>query len=76
MLKQKKLIGYFVQNQQSPYYQSARFTHVLNYVQQNQRACKMKEKNNKLSLVFENVTAIHQAISVIEPLCVLTAVPA
>jgi len=76
VLKQKKLIGYFVQNQQSPYYQSARFTHVLNYVQQNQRACKMKEKNNKLSLVFENVTAIHQAISVIEPLCVLTAVPA
>lgn len=74
VLKQKKLIGYFVQNQQSPYYQSARFTHVLNYVQQNQRACKMKEKNNKLSLVFENVTAIHQAITVIQPLCLLSEV--
>lgn len=74
VLKQHKLIGYFVQNQQSPYYQSARFTQVLNYVQQNQRACKMKEKNNKLSLVFENVTAIHQAIALLKPLCLLDVV--
>lgn len=76
VLKQHKLIGYFIQNQQSPYYQSARFTHVLNFVQQHPRACKMKEKNNKLSLVFENVTAIHQAIAVVEPLCIQPAVSA
>jgi|TARA_R110000782_G_scaffold237188_1_gene323330 transcription-repair coupling factor (superfamily II helicase) len=68
LLKQKKLIGYFINNPDSPYFQSGRFTNVLSFVQQNQRICKMKEKNNKLSLVFENVTSIHQAIEFIEPM--------
>lgn len=68
VLKQKKLIGYFISNPDSPYFQSTRFTNVLNFVQQNQRTCKMKEKNDKLSLVFENVSSIHQAIELIEPM--------
>lgn len=68
VLKQQKLIGYFISNPDSPYFQSTRFTNVLNFVQQNQRTCKMKEKNDKLSLVFENVSSIHQAIELIEPM--------
>ena len=35
VLKQKKLIGYFISNPDSPYFQSTRFTNVLNFVQQN-----------------------------------------
>ena len=62
VLKQKKLICYFVSNQDSPYYQSPIFTKVLQFVQQNPGACKLKERNDRLSLVFENVNSIIQAI--------------
>lgn len=66
VLKQKKLICYFVSNQDSPYYQSPTFTKVLNFVQANPRLCKMKEKKDRLSLVFENVVSVSQAIGLIE----------
>ena len=62
VLKQQKLIGYFITNQDSPYYQSNSFTQVLQFVQANPYACKMKERNEKLSLVFENVTSIEKAL--------------
>ena len=52
VLKQQKLIGYFISNQESPFYQSAIFTGVLHFVQNNPHTCKMKERNNKLTLVF------------------------
>ncbi|PJB15238.1 MAG: transcription-repair coupling factor [Flavobacteriales bacterium CG_4_9_14_3_um_filter_32_8] len=68
VLKQKKLIGYFIANQESPYYQSAKFTQVLKYIQENPRVCRMKERNDKLSLIFENVTKITQAIDLLSPI--------
>jgi transcription-repair coupling factor (superfamily II helicase) len=68
VLKQQKLIGYFISNQDSPYYQSAIFTQVLKFVQANPYTCKMKEKNNKLSLVFENVASIEKAIDILKPI--------
>jgi len=68
VLKQKKLIGYFVANQDSPYYQSPIFTGVLKFVQFNPHACKMKERKDKLTLVFENVASIKQAIEALTPI--------
>ena len=68
VLKQKKLIGYFIANQESPYYQSPKFTQVLKYIQANPQVCKMKERNDKLSLIFENVTTITQAIDLLTPI--------
>jgi len=68
VLKQQKLIGYFISNQDSLFYQSDSFTKVLKYVQTNPRICTMKERNDKLTLVFENVKSIKQAIELIEPI--------
>lgn len=68
VLKQKKLIGYFIANQESPYYQSPKFTKVLNYIQHNPSACKMKERNDKLTLVFENVSNVRKSIELLEPI--------
>lgn len=68
VLKQKKLIGYFITNQESPYYQSASFTNVLKHVQANPHVCKMKEKNNKLSLVFDEVKGIKEATLLLKPI--------
>ncbi|MFA4851327.1 MAG: transcription-repair coupling factor [Bacteroidales bacterium] len=61
-LKGNKMIGFFIPHEDSPYYQSEEFTRVLNYVQANPRSCKMKEGNNKLTLTFENVNNVNEAI--------------
>jgi transcription-repair coupling factor (superfamily II helicase) len=49
VMKQGKMIGYFISDQQSDYYQSKR--QVLQFVQKNSSICKMKE--NKLRLVCD-----------------------
>ena len=65
ILKNNKMVGYFIQNQQSPYYQSEVFTKVLKFVQTNSKICKMKEANARLSLSFENINSIDGVIRVL-----------
>ena len=50
VLKQKRMIGYFISNQQSEFYQTKAFTTVLKYVQQNATTCVIKEKQTKTGL--------------------------
>ena len=50
VLKQKRMIGYFISNQQSEFYQTKAFTVVLKYVQQNATTCVIKEKQTKIGL--------------------------
>lgn len=70
IMKQDKMIGYFVGDQQSDYYQSSRFHNVLQFVQQNGNLCKMKEKETKsglrLLLTFEHVKSIKRALELME----------
>jgi len=61
VLKSNKLIGYFVSNQQSSYYESAHFHRVLDFVQRYPQKAQLKEKSGKLSLVFEQVTELNFA---------------
>jgi transcription-repair coupling factor (superfamily II helicase) len=68
VLKNSRLIGYFVGNQNSSYYQSETFTGVLAYVQSNPHACKMKEANGKLTLSFEKVRTVKAAIGILSGL--------
>jgi transcription-repair coupling factor (superfamily II helicase) len=66
IMKQGKMIGYFVGDQQSDFYQSNRFMKMVQFVQMNSNLCKMKEKETKnglrLLLTFENVKSIHKAL--------------
>ena len=70
ILKQGKMVCYFIGDQQSTYYQSARFHKVLQFVQQNSNLCKMKEKETKnglrLLLTFENVKSIKKGLELME----------
>ncbi|HRZ73696.1 MAG TPA: transcription-repair coupling factor, partial [Flavobacterium sp.] len=70
IMKQGKMIGYFVGDQQSDYYQSSHFRKVLQFVQLNGNLCKMKEKETKsglrLLLTFENVKSIRKALELME----------
>ena len=66
ILKKNKMIGYFIADQQSPFYQTEAFTSVLQFVQQNMSLCKMKEKETKqglrLLLTFDDITSIEKAL--------------
>ncbi len=69
ILKKSKMIGYFIADQQSAYYQTETFTRVLQFVQQNMAICQMKEKETKLGLrlllTFDNITSIEKALEVL-----------
>ena len=70
VMKQGKMICYFVSDQQSSYYQSGRFSQVLQFVQTQSKLCTMKEKQTpnglRLLLTFENVKSINKALELIQ----------
>lgn len=72
VMKQGKMIGYFVSDQQSDYYHSARFHKVLQFVQKQSSLCKMKEKQTpnglRLLLTFDNVKSTRRALELMEML--------
>ena len=65
-MKQGKLVGYFISDQQSKYYQSDRFMKVMQFAQQNGNICKVKEKQTKnglrLLITFDNVKSITKVL--------------
>lgn len=69
VIKQGKMICYFVGDQQSAFYQSSKFRNVLQFVQQHANLCKMKEKQTKnglrLLLTFDHVKSINRALEMI-----------
>jgi transcription-repair coupling factor (superfamily II helicase) len=70
ILKQKRMIGYFVANQQSDFYQTAAFAKMLAYVKQNSKSCVMKEKETKnglrLLITFIRIDAVKTALNILQ----------
>jgi transcription-repair coupling factor (superfamily II helicase) len=63
VFKMGKLIGYFIADETSLYFQSADFTRILKYMQTRPSGCEMSEKNNKLRLIYSNVKTVQEALS-------------
>jgi transcription-repair coupling factor (superfamily II helicase) len=68
VLKNENLIGYFTGNEDSSYYNSSAFSHVLNFIKNNPRSCIMRENKQKLSLKFTGIHTANQAIKKLQPL--------
>jgi len=70
VMKQGKMIGYFVSDQQSDYYTSPQFHKVLQFVQKQASLCQMKEKQTpnglRLLLTFDHVKSIRRALELME----------
>lgn len=71
VLKNNRMIGYFISDQQSDFYQSPTFHKVLQFVQQNPTEIKMKEKQTRnglrLLLTFEEITTVEDALFKMNP---------
>ena len=64
ILKQNKFIGFFISNQESPFYQSENFGKVIAYIQMHPRAGVMKESKGRLTITFNSVSKISQALEI------------
>ncbi len=73
-LKGGMMIGYFVSNQQSPYYESLAFSRVLEFIKSNPQGYKMYEKGNNLRLSKTNVVDIKSALESLQPLLEMSSV--
>jgi transcription-repair coupling factor (superfamily II helicase) len=70
ILKKKRLIGYFISDQQSAFYQTEDFTKMLTYVQKNGKSCVMKEKETKsglrLLVTFIHIDSVSKALHILK----------
>ena len=70
VMKNGKMTGYFITDQNSPFYQSARFQKLLLFVQHYPDKCRMQEKETRnglrLLLIFENINSVYQALKVMQ----------
>ena len=72
VLKKNTLIGYFISDQQSDYYQSAAFMKVMQFIQDNPTEGKIKEKQTRnglrLLVTFQDIQTIEEALEQLTPL--------
>lgn len=70
VLKDQRLTAYFISNQESAYYKSEMFSTMLKFVQANPGRCRMREARDKLSLSFNNVPTVFDALELLKRLTV------
>ncbi|MDR2408342.1 MAG: transcription-repair coupling factor [Bacteroidales bacterium] len=66
-LKQGKLIGYFLQNTQSDYYQSPQFLHIIDVLQHNATLGYLRQNKEKLTITLNKIYSIEKAIISLQP---------
>lgn len=70
VLKKDTLLGYFIADQQSKFYESELFTKVLQFAKQNPTLCKISEKQTtkglRLLIRFDEVKTVSSALFVLE----------
>ena len=71
VMKKGKMIGYFIGDQQSDFYQSPVFTKILQFVQQHPDKCRIKEKETRIGLRlllnFKDIHSIDAAYKAFQP---------
>ena len=70
VMKNGKMTGYFIADQNSPFYQSARFQKLLLFVQRYPKQCRLQEKETRnglrLLILFDGINTVYQALKVLQ----------
>lgn len=67
VLKNEKMVAYFISNQMSPYYKTSQFAQIINSIQHKQGDRYMiKEQNGKLYITVQSVRTIEGAYTLIQ----------
>ncbi len=73
MLKQGRMTLFFVSNPNSPYYRSAAFDSILNYITVHPRCCNLRENNGKRSIIIANVKTVEDGVAILSEIKSKTA---
>ena len=72
VMKNHKLVGYFIIDQDSRFYQSIHFSKILQYVQAHPKSCSIKEKQMRLGLRllmrFSDINSVQQGLEALKPI--------
>jgi transcription-repair coupling factor (superfamily II helicase) len=68
VLKSEKLVGHFISNPQSPFYETAQFQEVLQNILAKQSGYRLVQKDDKLRLVIEPIRHIKDAFEKLQAL--------
>jgi transcription-repair coupling factor (superfamily II helicase) len=66
VLKGGKMILYFVSNPDSPYYQSAAFGKIIDYMAKYPRVCNLREQNGRRSMIVKDITDVESAVRILQ----------
>ncbi|MCC7302316.1 MAG: transcription-repair coupling factor [Bacteroidia bacterium] len=67
-LKNKRMTGYFISKQESPFYSSETFRKILEHMKIHPKGVRMKEGQGKLMLIFDPIRNVEEAITAMEQL--------
>ena len=71
VMKNKKMVGYFVADQQSAFYQSSSYNNMFAKVQNHPQKVSVKEKDTRsglrLLITFEGISSVDKALKALEP---------
>ena len=65
VLKQDRMTMFFVQNPDSPFYESEAFDRILQFVATNPRRCNFREVNGKRSMVISDIPTVEAAVKLL-----------
>lgn len=68
ILKGDKMIAVFISNPDHVFYKTAMFQRIISFISSQKNYCQVREQNNKLMLVFENVKDVHRAYNIVHHL--------
>jgi len=70
LMKQHKMVGYFIPDQSSAFFDSPQFSKILQFVQNNPKVCMLKEKQTRaglrLLLTFNKVQSVQQGLNCLQ----------
>ena len=66
VLKQGRMVLFFVSNLESPYYQSEAFGKVIDYMARYPRNCNLREQNGRRSMVVKDVACVETAVKILQ----------
>ena len=74
VIKQSTMYLYFVGDNNVAYYQSPMFGRLLNYLQQNPRRVKIRERNGRRSFAISDVETVESAVDILQSVIALDAI--
>ena len=65
-LRDNLMTAHFVSNQESPYYETATYHQVMQYIISHPKRCALKEAHGKLILTIKEVSTVTQALEIVK----------